>query len=79
MKFLTKMKKTDDEKYQEWFNKAKRQVESKYFVTLWASMESQKDVTFIDRMINEGYELITIFAISFEGTRIVFKKPRGKE
>lgn len=71
----SKPKKTFDEKYQEWFEKCDRKMNSKHFVILWASLESSKDIPYIDKMINDGYELVTVYSIALDDSRLVFKKP----
>jgi|APSaa5957512535_1039671.scaffolds.fasta_scaffold00325_17 hypothetical protein len=74
----SKPKKTDEEKHNEWFTKCDRKMDSKHFVVLWASMESYNDIPHIDKMIDEGYELLTVYANALDGTRLVFKKPITK-
>ena len=67
---------TEDEKYRKWFDKCNRQVKSKYFFILWASFENQTDLTYIDRLIDEGYSLVHVYAVTMEGQRLVFQKPQ---
>jgi len=75
----SKRDKTDDEKYNEWFRKCDRKMNSKYFVVLWASMENSKDIHYIDRMIDDGYELVGFNSTSFDGSRVIFRKPKEEQ